>query len=216
LGEYKTLNNPYFIVRQFEQSICNFTGSPYCVTVESCSAALFLSCLYRKVKDIPEIVIPKVTYPSAACSIVNAGGRIRFSDIEWQQSGWYYFVNAGIVDSAKYLCKNMYEFFDGELVCLSFHAKKTIPIGRGGAILTESKDAYEWLKLMRFDGRHECALDKDSLAMAGFNMMMTVEQAARGLEFMQWIKDINVLKPDKYLDLSGYKFFTEANRENKK
>ena len=31
--------------------------------------------------------------------------------------------------------------------------KKKIPIGRGGAILTNDKKAYQWLKMARYDGR---------------------------------------------------------------
>jgi len=174
-----------------------------------------------RVKEIPEVTIPKITYPSAACAIVNAGGQVGFDDRDWQQEGWYYLKNAGIIDSAKYLCRGMYwnkeyphasTYFRGCFVCLSFHAKKAIPIGRGGAILTGNKKAYEWFKCARFDGRHEAPLNKDTLAMAGWNMYMTPEQAARGLELMQWIKDVNILPPDPYQDLLKYDFFTKANR----
>lgn len=206
------MNNAYLPVHCFEQQLAGFTDAPFCVTVESCSAALFLCCLYEKVKDIPEVTIPKITYPSAACAIVNAGGRVKFEDVDWQRYGWYKFEGTRIMDSAKRLCRNMYRFAQGGLVCLSFHAKKTLPIGRGGAILTDSFEAYEWFKNMRFDGRNECALDKDELQMAGFNMYLSVTAAARGLELMQWIKDENILPPDPYQDLSKYEFFTKANR----
>ena len=96
--------------------------------------------------------------------------------------------------------------------CLSFHGKKVLPIGRGGMILTDSKEARDWFKLARFDGRHEQSLSGDTLAMAGWNMFMTPEQAARGLELLQWLPDVNIDKRDQYQDLSRYKFYTEANR----
>jgi hypothetical protein len=98
-------------------------------------------------------------------------------------------------------------YIKNSLICLSFHAKKTLPIGRGGAILTDSKKAYEWFKCARFDGRHEVALDNDTLAFPGWNMYMTPEQAARGLELMQWIKDENIGSVDPYQDLSKYEFY---------
>lgn len=217
----------YNVVRDFEQALCDYTGAPYCVTVESCSAALFLCFKYCNVASCDPIIIPKITYPSVPCSIINAGGCVDFSDEDWQKNGFYVMeakrINGScdIIDSAKYLERLMWnklisvekqDMEEFTFVCLSFHAKKTLPIGRGGAILAGNKQAYEWFKCARFDGRHECALDKDTLAMAGWNMYLEPEQAARGLQLMQWIKDVNIIPPDPYQDLSKYKFFTEANR----
>lgn len=206
------MSNAYDVVRQFESAVAEYTGAPYAVAVESCSAALFLCCLYCKVKDIPEIIVPSITYPSVPCSVINAGGRVVFVDADWQGQGIYCLAPTPIIDSAKRIYKKMYEDFPGKLICLSFHGKKHIKIGRGGMILTDSKEAYETFKWMRFDGRHECALDKDTLQGVGWNCYMSPEQAARGLEQLQWIGDGGVLLPDQYQDLSKYKFFTEANR----
>ena len=200
----------YTVVRNFERAMMKFTGAPCAISVESCSAALFLSCLYCRVKDIDEVIIPKLTYPSAPASVINAGGRVVFEEINWQDSGYYRLGNTPIVDAAKHLSKGMY--IRGHFMCLSFHGKKILPIGRGGMILTDDKKARDWLKLARFDGRHEQALSTDTLAMAGWNMYMTPEQAARGLELLQWLPDRNVDPPDLYQDLSRYKFYTEANR----
>jgi len=200
----------YRVVRDFEAAMAEFTGAPYAVSVESCSAAIFLCCLYSKVKDIDEVIIPRFTYPSVPASIVNAGGRVAFEDIDWQIAGYYGLGNTDIVDSAKCLSRNMY--IRNHLTCLSFHGKKLLPIGRGGMILTSSKEACDWLKAARFDGRHEKPLPGDMLIMTGWNMYMTPEQAARGLEQLQWLSDRNIDAPDLYQDLSKYKFYTEANR----
>lgn len=202
--------DPYNVVRDFEKTIAKFTAAPYAVSVESGSAALFLCCLFCKVKDIDEVIIPKYTYPSVPASIVNAGGRVVFRDIEWQKKGCYMLGNTKIVDSAKRLSVNMYE--KGQFACLSFHGKKLLPIGRGGMILTDSLKAFKWLKIARFDGRHEQSLPKDKLVMAGWNMYMTPAQAVRGLELFQWLPDKNLSLPDPYQDLSKYEFFTKANR----
>jgi dTDP-4-amino-4,6-dideoxygalactose transaminase len=207
------VSNAYTVVRQFEEAMAEYAGSKYAVAVESCSAAIFLCCKYVDVSKIGEILIPSITYPSVPASIVNAGGRVRFVDHDWQGHGFYSLHPTDIIDSAKYLARGMYQRFSGEpLVCLSFHAKKTLPIGRGGMVLTNSSAVAAWFRCARFDGRHECALDKDTLAMAGWNMYLSIEAAARGLELMQWIKDENLLPPDPYTDLSKYSFYTEANR----
>ena len=200
----------YKVVRDFEQAMAEFTGAPYAVSVESCSAAIFLSCLWCEVKDIPEIIIPKFTYPSVPASIINAGGRVAFEDIDWQEDGYYHLGRTIIIDSAKRLYRNMYN--SPYLWCLSFHAHKALAIGRGGMILTDDEKATEWFKVARFDGRHEQSLDNDKLAMVGWNMFMTPEQAARGLELIQWLPDKNIAPSDRYQDLSKYKFYTKANR----
>jgi dTDP-4-amino-4,6-dideoxygalactose transaminase len=204
--------NPYDTVRQFEQTVADYCGALEGVAVESCSAALFLACIFNNVRRVIEVGMPKSTYPSAPAAVIHAGGRVRFFDDgdAWKERGWYSFDGTQIVDSAKCMCRGMY--LPATYTCLSFHAKKVVPIGRGGMILTDSRDAARWFRVARFDGRHEQALAGDRLEFAGWNCYMTPEQAARGLELMQWIGDWNVLPPDPYQDLSQYDFYTKANR----
>ena len=205
------MDSPYLVVKQFENELAKFCGSPYAITVNSCSMALFLCCKYARVSEYDEIDVPKFTYPSAAAAVVNAGGRINFVDNDWQATTMMYSLYpSNIWDSAKVMCKGMYK--QNTFMCLSFHAKKIIPIGRGGAILTDSQEAYEWFKCARFDGRHEKPLHEDTLAFAGWNCYMSNYDAARGLELMQWIKDENYCEEDPYQDLSRYDFYKRANR----
>jgi len=202
-------NSPYDVVRNFEKEIAEYSGSPYAVSVESCSAALFLCCLYKGLQNPrSEVGVPKFTYPSAANSVVNTGHKIKFDDRDWQILGYYELLGLDIIDSAKFLSRNMYSMFRGKMVCLSFHGKKCLRIGRGGMVLCSEPEQVDWLKCARFDGRHECGLMNDKLAMPGWNMYMTPEQAARGLELLQWIPDTNIEKRDEYLDLSKYDFYT--------
>lgn len=204
------MSNAYNVVKDFEKELSRYTGAPYVTTVNSCSSALFLCCLYCNVKKYKEIIVPKITYPSVAHSIINAGGRVKFVDKEWQHQGWFRLEPTKIYDSAKRLCKNMY--MKETFICLSFHGKKCIKIGRGGAILTDNKKADSWFKRARFDGRGEVALADDKLTSPGWNVYMDAPEAARGLVLMQFIKDYNVEDPNPYQDLSKYSFFRKANR----
>jgi dTDP-4-amino-4,6-dideoxygalactose transaminase len=192
---------PYDIIRKFEQTIADFSNARYGVAASSCTNALFLSCYYMKVK---KVLIPKFTYPGVACSILHAGGRVRFRENGW--SGAYKLFPYEIWDSALRFKPNMYV---GGLYCLSFHIKKRLPIGRGGMILTDNKDAAEWLRRARFDGRRECALKDDSLDMLGWNMYMTPEQAARGLQLFSLIKNFDDLPVEEqgYPDLSKFEVY---------
>ena len=114
--------NPYTIVNDFEERIAEWSGAKYGVAVESGTAAIFLSLMYVKPKDV---TIPKHTYPSVPCSIIHAGGKVQWSDEQW--SGVYELKPYRIIDGALRFKKGMYK---GGLHCLSFHIKKHLPIGR--------------------------------------------------------------------------------------
>ena len=90
-------------------------------------------------------------------------------------------------------------------MCLSFHIKKLLDIGKGGMILTDDKTAVEWFKQARYEGRHEVPYKEDDITMLGWNMYMTPEQAARGLALMQNYPE-NV--PDQ-IELGGYRDLRE-------
>jgi dTDP-4-amino-4,6-dideoxygalactose transaminase len=195
--------HPFEAVRNFERDLAEYSGSKYAVTVESCTSALLLACAYLKVD---EVLIPKRTYPSVPCSIIHAGGRVRFEDLEWK--GIYQLKPYPIYDGAKRFRKGMY--IPGSLHCLSFHAKKILPIGRGGAILTDDLAAYEWFKIASFDGRHPgVPLSEDKLEMLGWNCYMTPEQAARGHLLLSMAKDNNEDQEENppYPDLSQFEIF---------
>jgi len=198
------MKSPYDYTKDFEESLAEFCGAPYAVAVESGSAALFLSLQTCK-GIVEEIDLPKHTYPSVASSIVHAGIKIKFVDLDWQKNGFYRLHPTNIIDSAKNISKNMYQ--KGTLTCLSFHGKKCLPIGRGGMVLTDSDFFYNWLKLARFDGRHEVPLANDTIEIAGWNMYMTPEQAVRGLGLTQYLKDVNISPADDYPDLSKMECF---------
>jgi len=199
--------NPFQVVDEFEKIIAEWSGARFGVAVESCSAALFLSCVYRQVK---EVSIPRFTYPSVPCSIIHAGGTVKFDDRNWH--GLYSLIPYEIWDGALRFRKDM---FMGGLHCLSFHMKKLLPIGRGGMILTNDPVAYEWLKRVRFDGRRQVPLQDDNFDMLGWNMYMEPEQAARGLRLFSTIDqrnldDLDVAKQG-YPDLSIYAIYQTSH-----
>ena len=167
------------VIRQFEKTIADYCGAPYAVAVESCSAALFLCCLYHKVE---EVTIPKKTYFSVPFGIKHAGGSVKFSDIEWQ--GAYRLRPYPIIDSAMRFKNGMYE--EGQFQCLSFQYSKHLPIGRGGMILLDDPEALKWFQVMRNDGRQEIPKERDNVTLMGWNFYMTPEQAARGLSLFYW------------------------------
>jgi|TARA_R100001509_G_scaffold153787_1_gene114915 dTDP-4-amino-4,6-dideoxygalactose transaminase len=195
-------HNPYKIVQMFEEEIAEYTGAPFAVSVDSCTNALFLSCKYL---NVDEVIVPKKTYLSVPMSVIHAGGTVSFQDIEWE--GQYQLKPYPVFDSAKRLTSNMY--IPGTFMCLSFHIKKQLPIGKGGMILTDNYKAVEWFKKARYEGRGEVNYKDDDIDMLGWNMYMTPQQAAHGLALMQnypeHVQDLG--ENNGYRDLTEFSVF---------
>jgi len=199
------LHNPYKVVKMFEEEIAHYTGAPYAVSVDSCTNALFLCCKYFKVK---KVTVPKRTYLSVPQAVINAGGKVAFEDTEWQ--GTYQLKPYPIWDAAKRLTSNMY--ISETNMCLSFHIKKHLKIGKGGMILTDSKELVDWVHKARYEGRSEgVRYQKDNIDSIGWNMYMTPEQAVRGLMLMQnYPENVQDIPEDPpYKDLTEFELFKE-------
>lgn len=194
--------NPYKSVIDLENIIAEYAGSKYCVCVESCTIAIMLSLLYKDAARGKEIEMPKYSYPGVANSIIHAGGKVKFTDEKWE--GVYQLKPLNVIDGALRFKRGMY--IKDSFHCLSFHLKKLLPIGRGGAILTDDPQAAKWFKLARFDGREPKPLREDSISVVGYNAYMQPDQAARGLQIFQMIEhkeldDLSV-ESQQYSDLS--------------
>jgi dTDP-4-amino-4,6-dideoxygalactose transaminase len=197
----------YDIILEFEKKIAEYTGSEYAVSVDSGTNGMFLSLLYLKsigeLKQADKITIPKRTFLSVPMAITNAGMQPIFEDIEW--SGGYQLKPTRVYDSAVRLKKGMY--IPNSLMILSFQYKKHIPIGRGGMVLTNDKEIVDWLKQMRFNGKHEgVSRWNDKFEVIGWDMYMTPEQAARGLLLFYNVKDDNI-------DLGSYKDYPDLSTQ---
>jgi dTDP-4-amino-4,6-dideoxygalactose transaminase len=202
----RPLNNPYKIVKLFEEEISNYTNSPYAISVDSCTNAIFLVCKYLNVK---EVIIPSKTYLSVPQSIIHAGGNVIFDNRE-ETNNWkgiYQLKPYPIYDSAKRFTSNMY--IPNTFMCLSFHIKKHLKISKGGMILTDDVKAAEWFRKARYEGRSEKLYHEDDIDMLGWNMYMTPQQASHGLSLMQNIplhnEDLN--ENDGYRNLTEFTIF---------
>lgn len=161
------------IIGEFEKRIADYCSSKYGVAVDSCVHAIFLSLLY--LKEIGEInggetiTIPKQTFRSVPNYIRHAGLIPYGVDVKWSNS--YQLLPTRIYDSALLFDKDVY--VKDSFFCLSFQYRKTLPIGRGGMILTNDENAVKRLKELRLNGKN------------GWNMYMMPEQAARGLTLFE-------------------------------
>lgn len=204
----------YDITAEFERKLCEYTGAPYAVAVDNQSNALFLALMYESSKGLKNrtLAIPKHTYPSVPCEIIHSGNFVNFIDSDKMLTGEYQLKGSSVWDSALRFTSKMYK--SGQMQCLSFTGPyKHLKLGKGGAILTDSVDAYKWLKKARFSGRSECSYHDDNFEMLGWNFYMLPEIAAKGVRDMQQFYYLDGTPKDMpdislpYPDLSKFKIY---------
>ena len=201
--------NPHQVTKDFERAICEYTGAPYCVTVNSCTMALLLACAYHKVETVS---IPRHTYVSVPMSIIHAGGRVVFDDRKW--GGSYSLIPYPIRDSARRFTSGMYSAYSrsGIMECVSFHWSKILGLQQGGAILHDDPLADKWLRKARFDGRTEGVAPKDDTFILGYHCYLSPEIAALGLVRLSFLPKHNPDLPnDDYPDLSESPLFRTSS-----
>lgn len=168
--------DPFEIVDVFESKIAEFVGAPFGVAVDSCTHAIELCLRYLKARG--QIQVPRRTYPSVPMTLMKLGCQIAWQDVSWQ--GRYRLDPYPIVDASMDLRPHSYEA--GVFLCLSFQQKKSLPIGRGGMVLTDNSEAAEWIRRASYDGRVRGKEWKTHPpTQLGYHYYMTPEDAARGL-----------------------------------
>ena len=212
----------YNVVRDFEADVAEYTGAPYVVAVNSCTMALLLAVawhlrdgeknpLHPDWRGPKYVEIPKRTYLSVPMSIIYAGGRPTFRDQKWE--GAYQLKPLPVWDSARWFSGNMYQLgaWNGSspMVCVSFHASKTLGDTQGGAILHDNPEADAWLRRARFDGRTEgVAPIDDNITQVGWHCYLSPDVAARLLLKLHSLPHHNAPLPnDCYPDLSQIEAF---------
>lgn len=200
------MNDAFEVVRMFERAVAQYTGAPFVVAVSSCTMALRLAFDWYLMGDpFTTITIPERTYPSVPMQAFHAGFEILWSEEAW--SGVYPMPPTPIWDCAKRFTGGMY--VPGQVQCVSFHARKLLPIGQGGAILHDDPLADSWYRRARFDGRAEGVPTKDDVyTFCGHHCYMLPEQAARGLHLLTWYPEHVPDQPmDDYPDMSRQPMF---------
>lgn len=185
-------SDPRDVITMFEERVAVFAGSKYAVSVDCCTHAMELSLRYLlhkgEIKKGDIITIPLHTYVSVAMMLYQLGFWVEYEDKEW--SGMYRLGETRVTDCAVRWKSGMYLGYN-DMQCVSFQIKKRIPIGRGGVILTDDKEAADWIRLSSYDGR-DLTLPydhPDHVKVIGYHYYMTPEDAARGLLLMDAIKE---------------------------
>mgnify|MGYP001565877493 CR=1 FL=1 len=196
----------YRITEEFEESLSAYTGAPYVIALDNASNALFLSLYYEKniAKTLKTntITIPERTYISVPCEILNAGLKVKFKPVEGKTiKGAYQLEGSNVWDSALRFTTQMY--IPGSFMCISMTGalKTAKALSKVGAILCDSKEAYEWFKKSRFSGRNEISYHDDSFTQTGWNFYLNPELSLRCLIMMSQFYDNNGAKSNPDVEL---------------
>lgn len=162
----------------FEEEFSRYVGAKYAVSVNSCTAALFLALRALGIKKGDEVIVPAFTFPASVSVILHCGATPVFADIKpddftIDQKSMeevitkktkaiipvHYAGNKAsiqtklpvIEDSAHRIPKkgNNPKAFAN---CYSFYATKNMTTGEGGMITTDNRKTADWLRKARLHG----------------------------------------------------------------
>jgi|SRR6056300_1006874 len=172
------MKNPFDYIFAFEEELSRFTGAPYVITTDRCTHAIELCLIYNNIDT--KLILPSRTYISIPQTLRKLSIDFSMEDTPWDYE--YNITGTNIWDSARRFEKNMYR--QGTMQCLSFGRTKPLEIGLGGAILTDNKDAYEWLSMTRSDGRdlRISPWETQKVFPIGFHYYMRPEECKVGIE----------------------------------
>lgn len=202
---------PYEVTRRFEAALRAYTGAPYVVCLNSCTAALLLAVEWISARistelwQSPLVEVPRHTYVSVPQAILRAGCFPTWRDEEWR--GAYQLKPLPVWDCARRFTSGMY--VAGQFQCVSFSASKILGAEQGGAILHDNAEADVWFRRMRFDGRTE-GVDpmEDTFDLVGHHCLMLPSVAATLLVRLHHLPRHNEDLPVReYPDLSKHPAF---------
>ena len=166
-------------VEDFEQALCDFTGAKYAVALNSCTDALYLSLRYYGIGPGDEVLVPSRTFVATPQVIVQLGATPVFydtdglfeitektkaiipvhiegvieEDIDMMAEMSKLHGIPVIEDAAQALGARIYDKHAGTFGstgCFSFYPAKILGcLGDGGALITDNKAIYEWVKEAR-------------------------------------------------------------------
>ena len=229
-------------INKFEEKIAEFSERKYCVSFNSGTSALHSILLAHNVTS-GEVIVPSFTFISTSNSVVLAGAKPVFAEVESKTFGLdiedvkkrinkktkvIMPIHYGgmccrdikalkeiaedkkillIEDAAESIGSkigNMKAGTFGDAAMFSFCKNKIITTGEGGAIVTNSKEIYEKLKLIRSHGRVETKIDdyfsttkEMKYTEVGYNFRMPTMSAALGISQLNKIDNIIKMRKEK-------------------
>ena len=155
------------VVHEFEEACAEYLGKTYAVAVSSGTAALY--CAYRTYdertfKNKELLQIPAITFKATlrAAQLTNnnyivvdteENGINCNANVKVGLAGYFPYYRSIIEDASHAFGSN--GVGNSLMTCFSLHAIKNLGVGEGGMVVTDSKEMYEGLQVLREFGTEE-------------------------------------------------------------
>lgn len=200
---------------QFERLLAQSVGAKYAVAVCNCTVAIELCLRAQQIDDY--VVIPAFTHKATELAVINAECVPVYCDVNlatynmesvsefpqipvsWGGNPTYYADNVILEDAACSLGAVQQTCFP---LCFSFHPRKLITTGEGGAITTNRKDLAETLRSLKNFGYSNYKFD-DIRASIGIeqlkklNYLIKIRQQMARI-YDELLKDLPVVVPNTH------------------
>ena len=234
-------------IEEFENALCNYVGSDYCVAVNSGTSALHAALLSYGIGRNDEVIVPSFSFISTANSILFVNAKPVFAEIEEENFGLDpNLVENKITEKTKAImpmdyagqsCK-IFELMEitkkhdlvliedaaeglgssincssvgsvSDCAIFSFTGNKVMTTGEGGAVVTNSKEICEKIKLIRSHGRIDSVNyfqnpELSTYVNVGYNWRIPTMSAALGLSQLSKLPKIIKMRKDNAQYLSSH------------
>ncbi len=189
-------------IEKFEEELSKFTGAPYVVATDSGTHAVELGLRYQPPKMYASI--PETGRLSVLMTFKKLGMSYMLSEDEWDN--YYHISGTLVVDCPRYFKEDMFKAPPAKtrLMCISLK-EGPFSLPSGGAILTNSKKAYEWIKRAVNDGLDpHLSIEEQKEIFLGYHYMMSDTIASSGLRKLK--------KNDfEEMEVPGHKYYPNLN-----
>ena len=192
-------------VAAFEEELAAACGRRWAVAVSSGTAALHLALIAAGVGPGQTMRVPAFTFPATANVVRLVGAHVELVDVN--AATWCMRLPDKLSSAARSMPVHQFGFpakvfpgdisdaacavgvpsaMQGLLACLSFHPRKVLTTGEGGAILGDDAALLQELRLLRSHGLHQAPPSEGryagdfQLVRPGYNYRMSDLAAALG------------------------------------
>ena len=179
------------VVNEFENTIANYVGAKYAVSVNSATSAIFLALLNKNIV----VKIPTMIPPVVLNAIITSGNKYIFEDnIDWIGDSYilHEFEDYKIIDSAQKIEKNQFtkECNPDDLMIFSFYPTKPIGSCDGGMIVSNNLDKINYLRELSMNGMSQSINNWErDIKFPGYKMYMNSIQCDIGLQNFKLYSD---------------------------
>jgi len=238
-------------IEQFEESLRNYVGCDYCISLNSGTSALHAIFLAYDIGKEDEIVVPSFSFISTANAVLFVNSTPKFADIESTNFGLdpesiskkittktkaivpmdYGGLSCRIFDIQNVAKTNNLILIDDAAEALgskvngkkvgsiadssifSFCGNKVLTTGEGGAVVTNSKEIFNKIKLIRSHGRVDKTPyfddpSESQYTCLGYNWRMSTLTATLGISQLAKLDKLIKMRQEnaKYISTRISKF----------